>query len=128
MPAAAAPAAAAIAAPAPAAAAPAAAGSDVVDPTESRRVQAVQRQLHDTRVRLVRAATRLGLTSRNEQVAQFLQVGRWALGVGSKADGGVGRSRPVKMCGRGLKWTTCIRARCTVEAVPVDQGEAAGRR
>ncbi len=75
MPAAAAPAAAALAAPAPAAAAPAAPGSDVVDPTESRRVQGVQRQLHDTRVRLVRAATRLGLTSRNEQVAQFLQVG-----------------------------------------------------
>lgn len=55
----------------------AAAGSDaVVDPSEDRRVQRVQRIAHDTRVRLIRAASRLGLAPRTDQVAQFLQVGK----------------------------------------------------
>ncbi|PNW70794.1 hypothetical protein CHLRE_17g734300v5 [Chlamydomonas reinhardtii] len=53
----------------------AAAGSDaVVDPSEDRRVQRVQRIAHDTRVRLIRAASRLGLAPRTDQVAQFLQA------------------------------------------------------
>ncbi|GLI69475.1 hypothetical protein VaNZ11_014107 [Volvox africanus] len=52
----------------------AAASQDVVDSTEDRRVQRVQRAAHEIRVRLIRAATRLGLSSRSDQVAQFLQA------------------------------------------------------
>ncbi|KAG2490023.1 hypothetical protein HYH03_011488 [Edaphochlamys debaryana] len=71
-------------APAPAAAvAPAAAASaavsatpenEVVDASEEKRVQRVQRQAHDIRVRLIRAAARLGLSARSDQVVQFLQA------------------------------------------------------
>ncbi|KAG2429457.1 hypothetical protein HYH02_014039 [Chlamydomonas schloesseri] len=63
-----------MAAPAAAAVAAAPAADAVVDPSEDRRVQRVQRTAHDIRVRLIRAAARLGLTSRSEQVAQFLQA------------------------------------------------------
>ncbi|GIL74794.1 hypothetical protein Vretifemale_4702 [Volvox reticuliferus] len=52
----------------------AAASQDVVDSTEDRRVQRVQRAAHEIRVRLIRAATRLGLSARSDQVAQFLQA------------------------------------------------------
>ncbi|GIL48193.1 hypothetical protein Vafri_4877 [Volvox africanus] len=52
----------------------AAASQDVVDSTEDRRVQRVQRAAHEIRVRLIRAATRLGLSSRSDQIAQFLQA------------------------------------------------------
>ncbi|GFR46255.1 hypothetical protein Agub_g7807 [Astrephomene gubernaculifera] len=53
---------------------PPAAVNEVVDPTEERRVQKVQRTAHEIRVRLIRAAARLGLTARSDQVAQFLQA------------------------------------------------------
>ncbi|KAG1671540.1 hypothetical protein FOA52_011262 [Chlamydomonas sp. UWO 241] len=48
--------------------------AEVVDPTEDRRAQKIQRSVQDMRVRLIRAAGRLGLRHDSEQVNQFLAV------------------------------------------------------
>lgn len=55
-------------------AAPPPPSAEVVDANDTKQAQKLQRQVQDARMRLIRAAGRLGLRYDSDQVTQFLSV------------------------------------------------------